>query len=381
MRSEKVAVIGVGFVGLNITKAFSESGYCVVAYDISEKRIKELSTSSQTNNVLFTSEVEDIEGCDLFMISVPTLLDSEGNPDHSYVEKAIDNIKPYLKRSNIVVLESSVSVGKTEQLLRHLISYGIHVGYSPERVDPGRTTPPFREIPKIISGLNYESLEAIRSFYTNVYKSCVTVSNSKTAEMCKLFENSFRLLNISYVNEIADRCKELDIDAEEMIHACSTKPYGFMGFMPGLGAGGHCIPVNPSFLMKGTDKLSLLNLANRINDERPSKKALEFIKIYKPIKVLILGIAYKPEETTYYKSPAYDFALTLSKNGVLTDYYDPYVTVEDDSDLKKIHLDDVNKELMDTYSKAVLCVRHTKADYTPFIKFFSDGKLLNVTDI
>jgi nucleotide sugar dehydrogenase len=243
---DTVCVIGVGFVGESLVKVFSKN-HRVIGYDTLPSRVDDLKTLFHNNtNVTIQNTTDGLESCDLFCISVPTLLrkDEETGKnyvDGSYIQAALETIKNKAKRGSTIVIESSVSVGMTRKLLNDLAKErGLFVGFSPERIDPGRIEPPAERIPKIVSGLDEESLHNVCRFYNRAFENIVKVSSLETAEMCKLYENCFRMVNIAYANEGADACKRFGIDPFEMIRACETKPYGFMPFYPGLGVGGHC---------------------------------------------------------------------------------------------------------------------------------------------
>ena len=228
---------------------------------------------------------------------------------------------------SVVVMESSVSVGMTRQLLAPLTKSGVSIGFSPERIDPGRTEPPAESIPKIISGIDESSLERINNFYGLVFEHVVPVSSMETAEMCKLYENCFRMVNICYANEAADACKKHDIDPYEMIKACSTKPFGFMPFYPGLGVGGHCIPVNPYYLAANND-FPLLMSATETTKNRPQAKAEEVVNEHPNAeKILVVGVAFKPGQSYCGNSPGLAMARALSrKHGKKVYILDPLVT-------------------------------------------------------
>lgn len=237
-----VCIVGVGYVGENLLVEFGRNNK-VVGYDISAKRIEHLKTKYPTTTLQTTPD--GIEECGLFCIAIPTPimnLDGKVTINMQYVKEACATVANKARPGSIVVLESSVSIGTTRSLLGHLRERGIFVGFSPERVDPGRTDPPAHKIPKIVSGIDLESLERIKEWYGTAFDTVVPVSSPETAEMCKLYENCFRMVNIAYVNEIADACAVHGIDPEEMIRASATKPFGFMPFQPGLGVGGELHP-------------------------------------------------------------------------------------------------------------------------------------------
>jgi nucleotide sugar dehydrogenase len=356
----KVSIIGVGFVGLHLVECFSRK-YKLVAFDISQNRIDYLRKEHPKSNVMYTTDLSKTESSDLYCVSVPTLLNKEErNIDLKYVESAIEMVKSVAKPGSTVVLESSVCIGTSERLLSPLYEMGINVGFSPERVDPGRTDPLPWDIPKVISGLNKECLEKVQSFYSNVYTQVVPVSSMRTAEMCKLYENCFRMINISYVNQASDACEKLDIDPKEMLTACDTKPYGYMPFYPGLGVGGTCIPVNPYYLFTNCD-LPILKEATSHSETRPLKKCLEVIEQYNPQKCLSVGIAFKPGQSVTYESPYLSFANFMYKNGVNTTVYDTMVKHDK---LKNLEDKDWNpKYIDDNFDLVCVCMKQFNIDF------------------
>ena len=221
------------------------------------------------------------------------------------------------------MVESSVYVGATREIFGFFRERGIFVGFSPERVDPGRTEPPMELIPKVVSGLDWTSLNKCVDIYSKVIDTIIPVSSTECAEMCKLYENCFRMVNIAYVNEISDMCEKVGIDVKEMINASSTKPFGFMPFYPGIGVGGHCIPINPYYLMKN-GSLPVLEYATNLMEKRPKKKAFELMDKYNSKNILIVGIGFKTGESLLTNSPGYELYKELIKD-TNVDIYDPLV--------------------------------------------------------
>jgi len=288
--SKTVGIIGVGFVGEHLTKVFSRNRENnIIGYDISEKRINYLkNTYKDLSNVKFQNKINNLDTCDLFLVSVPTDVTNK-KPDLNNLIQVRNLLEKVAKKGSIIVVESSVYVGGTREIFGEFLDKGVYVGFSPERVDPGRIKPESYEIPKIISGLNKESLMKIREFYKMVFNECVEVSSCETAEMCKLYENCYRVVNIAYVNEISDMCIEKGINPIEMINASASKPFGFMPFYPGLGVGGHCLPYNPYYLMNDTELPILKNCINNL-EQRPSEKAKELVENHNFDSVLVVGL-------------------------------------------------------------------------------------------
>jgi nucleotide sugar dehydrogenase len=307
----KICIIGVGYVGEQLLASFGKS-FDVIGIDISHERIKVL--RQRYRGVLLSNTLDNINvsAYNVFLISVPTLL-SNKKVDTSPLESVKKSLEGKLKKGSIVVVESSVTVGCTRKLFGDFCSKGIRVGFSPERIDLGRSFPIMQDIPKIISGIDTESLQKIAEIYKCVFKNVVQVSSLECAEMCKLYENCFRMVNIAYVNEIADMCESMGIDSKEMIAASSTKPFGFMPFTPGLGVGGHCIPVNPYYLLKD-GHLPVLETSTKLMETRPITKAREILKKYPNAQiVLVVGIAFKKGENIVDNSPGFTLYTELKK--------------------------------------------------------------------
>jgi nucleotide sugar dehydrogenase len=319
----KVCVIGVGYVGEHLVDTF-KNGYKVIGVDLNEKRIEYLKNHfKQDKQIKLQSSYDNVEDCDVFLVSVPTLV-KNGEVDMSYLHSVKNSIKNKIKPGALVVVESSVYVGATREIFGEFRNKGVFVGFSPERVDPGRTEPKMEDIPKIISGVDEPSLIKIKKIYSKVIKNTVPVSSSECAEMCKLYENCFRMVNIAYVNEIADMCSQHNINCYEMIDASASKPFGFMPFYPGVGVGGHCIPVNPYYLFKN-GKLPVLQFSTDMMNARPKKKAFDILSEYKDKNnILICGLGFKKGESLLTNSPGYNlFKQLKDKKNVIV--YDPYV--------------------------------------------------------
>jgi len=321
-----VCVIGVGFVGEHLLAAFMKH-YPTSGLDISHKRILKL-RKLFPNTIFRTDYNNGIAEHNVFLISVPTLVSDEGEIDMSYLHDVKFKLLPIIKPGSLVVIESSVYIGATREIFSEFIDKGVYVGFSPERVDPGRVSPSIHEIPKIVAGINNESLQRMKDVYGRVFQSIVPVSSLECAEMSKLYENCFRMVNIAYVNEIADMCYQMGIDTHEMISASSTKPFGFMSFHPGLGVGGHCIPVNPYYLMYSNQNLSalpVLSLSTEQMKARPKKRVLEIANLHNPDSVLVVGVGFKKGESLTTNSPGYEVYKEFLNHASNVSIYDPIV--------------------------------------------------------
>lgn len=391
---ESVCIVGCGFVGVSLLKCFSRVYKCV-GFDISQKRIEYLSISERMENVNYTTNFNAAKECKLFMISVPTPLFTDksimndtdksitksknSEIDMSIVEDAVNLLMIQLNGTsgNTIVLESSVAVGTSEKLLKSLHDSGNYCGFSPERVDPGRETPKDYEIPKIISGYDSESLTVIKKWYGKVYDKVVPVSSMATAEMCKLYENCFRMVNIAYVNEIADACVNLGINPNEMITASATKPFGFMPFHPGLFVGGSCININPHYL-KVNCNLPLLELATQETEQRPFEKATYCIQKYNPKRVLAIGVGFKAGQSSTMGSGTIQFIRMLQVSGINVDYYDPLVKNDTGNYLcRAMPLGNWTAENLEKeYDLIAICMRQIGIDYN----ILSNVKKINIID-
>jgi len=321
---QRVCVIGVGFVGEHLVNIFKNI-YHVIGVDISQKRIDQLKLKYNDNNVHFQANYDNLNKCSVFIVSVPTLVDENKNIDMTYLrdvkQQLLDVVQPY----SLIVIESSVYVGATRELFGEFLDKNILVAFSPERVDPGRLEPSYEDIPKIISGLTDESLLACKNVYERVFNNIVTVSTTECAEMCKLYENCFRMVNIAYVNEISDMCELLGINVHEMVNASSTKPFGFMPFYPGVGVGGHCLPVNPYYLFNNGN-LPLLYFSTLTMEHRPSQKAKQIVQMYPNAQnILVIGIGFKKGESIFTNSSSYQLYKLLLKYGKNVMVYDPFI--------------------------------------------------------
>lgn len=284
-------------------------------------------------------------------------------------------VTTHARKGSTIVIESSVCVGMSRQLLGpYLDSY--HCGMSPERVDPGRTFPTAYDTPKIVSGINPAALAKVENLYRPVFRQLVSVSSPEVAEMTKLYENCFRMVNIAYVNEIADACEGHNIDPSEVMAAAATKPFGFMPFTPGLGVGGHCIPINPHYLAVNCN-LPILEKSTKRMSMRPAKIAKEFYKTARTNmksatteertrrpRVLVVGLAFKPGQSLTENSPALGFAKTLKGLGAsdLT-YYDPLVEQKDVSFARKLKDKEWNvRDLEKQFDAIAVCMKQKGVD-------------------
>jgi UDP-N-acetyl-D-glucosamine dehydrogenase len=361
-REARVAVVGLGYVGLPLAVEFARAGFPVVGIDVDEEKVADLragrsyvpdvpaetaarvaSSEPAAGRLFATTDFDGLAAADAISICVPTPLNKEKSPDVSYILAAAREVRARLRRGQVVVLESTTYPGTTQELLRPMleetglrVGEDVHLAFSPERVDPGNARWGIRNTPKVLGGATPACLRAAAALYETILERLVPVSSTSTAEMVKLLENTFRAVNIGLVNEVAIMCDRLGLDVWEVIDAASTKPYGFMTFHPGPGLGGHCIPVDPHYL---SWKLKLLNyharfieLAGQVNAsmpevvvERVARALNEERRAVNGSRILLLGVAYKRDVTDTRESPALDIVQLLTGRGADVRYHDPHV--------------------------------------------------------
>lgn len=363
-----VCVVGVGYVGEILLREFG-SVFPAIGFDVSPQRVEGLKPEFESlPNVQLTADPEKLFGATHYLISVPTLVRQDKSIDASHLLRAVDTVVRYASPGAAIVIESSVSVGMTRALLSQYLGR-FRCGMSPERVDPGRTVPAPREIPKVISGLDEDSLTFIKRVYAKVFQRVVLVSKPEVAEMSKLYENCYRMINIAYVNEIADACALQNIDVNEVVDAASTKPFGFQPFRSGLGVGGHCIPINPYYLMIN-NKLPLLKKATNRMAARPEKLARLYHRRQSKLavdspRILVIGVAFKQGQSVVSCSPALSFAQELKKQGCnRLNFYDPFVEQKQISWMEKLPTSAFTTEYLDkNFDGVAVCMKQAKVDF------------------
>ena len=378
MSPSKVVIVGQGYVGLPISMRAVEVGHDVVGLEVDESRAKRLAagesyvedvSSDELRRALAsgrykpTTEAKGCAGFDVAVITVPTPL-REGAPDLSYIEESSRTLARFLRPGATVILESTTYPGTTEELVATILEEGsglvagkdFRLGYSPERIDPGNPTWTFVNTPKVVSGVDEASLKAVQSFYDTLVDETVPVSSPKEAELTKLLENTFRHVNIALVNELAMFAHELGINVWEAIDAASTKPFGFMRFTPGPGVGGHCLPIDPSYLSWRVKRSTghsfrFVELANDVNDHMPDYVVRRLMvalnkqkKALNGARILLLGLAYKKNTGDARESPAVVVAERLLAMGAEVRAVDPHV-VEGHVDKRVVRVDFNDAEL------------------------------------
>jgi UDP-N-acetyl-D-glucosamine dehydrogenase len=398
-RRARIGVIGLGYVGLPLAVGFAEAGFQVTGIDLDPRKVAALKAGKnyipdisdalvkdlvKRGLLLATDDFRVAKGLDTVSICVPTPLRKSRDPDISYIVHATAELKKTLHKGQLIVLESTTYPGTTEEiLLPELSSTGLKVGkdfflaFSPERIDPGNARFGLKNTPKIVGGLTNACTEASAALYRQVSDKVLTVSSSASAEMVKLLENTFRAVNIGLVNEIAQICDKLKIDAWEVIEAAASKPFGFMPFFPGPGLGGHCIPIDPHYLSWKLRSMNyttrFIELASEVNHEMPDyvfqkiQSALnERKKSVKDSKILLLGVAYKKNVSDVRESPAYDLARLLNDAGAKLSYSDPHVPTWA-TDWGSYRSQKLSPKLLKSSDCAVIVTDHQAFDYRQIV--------------
>lgn len=393
-----ISIIGMGYVGLPLAMRFSEVGFKVNGIDINNNKIKLLNSGSSPiksvrdsqlkkvikNNFFHaSSEYSCINESDLIIICVPTPLGKHNEPDLSYVQDALNKIKPNTREGQTISLESTTYPGTTSDIivpaledLGYIVGKDVFVLNSPEREDPGNKKFKLETIPKVVGGHTKNCLEIGKAFYSNVVESVVEVSSTDAAEMTKLLENIYRSVNIGLVNELKVVASAMNIDIYEVIDAAATKPFGYTPFYPGPGLGGHCIPIDPFYLTWRAKEFGLntkfIELAGEVNSNMPNWVAEQILlalnSVAKPVKdskILIMGIAYKKNIDDLRESPALVIMERLNNLGANIDYCDPHV-VKFHCEYEKggiMHSKSFKNLKISSYDMVVILTDHDDFDY------------------
>ena len=358
-KTARVAVMGMGYVGLPFATVFAEAGFTVIGVDPVKEKMDRINQGEsyimdvpsekvaalvKAGKLSGTTDYSVLANVDAVAICVPTPLRQTGDPDLSFIVSAAEGLAPYVHAGMVVVLESSTYPGTTRELMlptltdksKLKVGEELFVAFSPERVDPGRTDWTTKNTPKVIGGMTEACTKVSAAWYGQALDTVVPVSSTEVAEMAKLLENTFRMINIGFVNELALMCDRLGVDVWEVIDAAATKPFGFMKFQPGPGLGGHCIPIDPLYLSWKLRSLNytarFIELASEINTSMPRfavsrvQDALNNVeKSLKNSNVLVLGAAYKPDIDDLRESPSIDVMRLLQQKGAKVSYHDPYI--------------------------------------------------------
>ena len=400
--SAKIGILGLGYVGLPLAAAFGEAGFQVIGIDPDPRKVNSLKNGEsyvqdvpqeqiarllKAGRLTATTDFSELLHCAAVSICVPTPLRKTGDPDMSFILSATDELARYIHPGMIIVLESTTYPGTTREVLLPKLGKdkGLAVGkdfflaFSPERVDPGREDWTTLNTPKVIGGITEECSEVAAIWYSQALQKVIPVSSAETAELSKLLENTFRMINIGMVNELAIMCERLGVDVWEVIDAAATKPFGFMKFTPGPGLGGHCIPIDPLYLswkMKAFQyNARFIELAADINTNMPRYVVNRVMDAFNERGLtlhdstcLVLGAAYKPDIDDIRESPALDVIGLLQKKGAKVEYHDPFIPslrTHDDVVMESV------KDVMASVRQAdciIIITNHSVYDYEAILK-------------
>ena len=342
-RSARVGIIGMGYVGSALSELVVKEKYDTYGFVRREAKAARINNQS-IPNLKGTTDSGFLQTCDIILICVQTPIHEDKTPDLSFIEAAVQQVADNIGESQLIVVESSYAPGTTRNVALPILErtgkkagVDFYLSFSPERVDPGNRQFSLDQIPKVVSGYDSDSLQAAYTFYSTIIKQVVPVSSMETAEMVKIFENTYRLVNISLVNEVKKYTDAVGLDMWEVVNAAATKPFGFMPHYPGPGIGGHCIPVDPFYLVDQAKKvgidLRLVKTAGEVNDEKPSlvvDQTVEIIEKYNgkksDHKILLVGLSYKPDIDDTRESPALKIWKLFEEKNIDVMYHDPYVT-------------------------------------------------------
>ncbi|MFA5356559.1 MAG: nucleotide sugar dehydrogenase [Candidatus Omnitrophota bacterium] len=391
----RIAVVGLGYVGLPLAVEFARRGFQVFGIEIDKGRLSHIRKKESYISDVPTKDLKAVlnsdrfsaggdfgvlKDADIVIICVPTPLKRKYHPDISYIKQAVNSIGDNLKKGALIVLESTTYPGTTDEVIRPILEdKGLECGrdfylaFSPERIDPGNAKYPVHKIPKIVGGVTPEATELTKAVYSRVIKKVVPVSSAKVAEVAKLLENTFRLINIGLIDELAMMAKQMKIDIWEVIEAAKTKPFGFMPFYPGPGVGGHCIPKDPLYLYWKARhhgfKSKFIKLASDIITYMPEYVTERVIELLKKngrpadkAKVLVIGVTYKKDIKDLRKSPSLDIIDFFRKKGVAVSYYDPIIPYLkfNHTNMKSIK---PGKRELSRFDCVVLATDHSRLDY------------------
>ena len=401
-KSARVGVIGLGYVGLPLIVEFCQKGFDTIGFevdvaktaainegrshivDVTDETVEKCVASGRLNA---TTDFSRLADCDVIIICVPTPLRKTKDPDMSYILTAGGEIQKYLRRGQLIILESTTYPGTTDEVLQPMfeekgfkLDEDFLLAFSPERVDPGNPQYQTHNIPKVVGGVSDDSTQVAAALYSAIVDEVHPVSSARVAEAAKLWENTFRAINIGMANEMAKLCNALGIDTWEVVRAAATKPFGFMPFYPGPGIGGHCIPLDPHYLswkarQHGFDS-QFISLAEQVNSNMPAY-VVELVtnalnderKAVNGSKILVLGVAYKKDIDDMRESPALSIIDLLRADGADVSYHDPFVnevtfdhayTIGDGEPLYNQELTD---ELLTGADCVIICTEHSGIDY------------------
>ncbi len=399
-REAHIGVMGLGYVGLPLAVEFAKAGFRVTGFDLDAEKVRaidearsyiedvpaqEVVRAREQGRLVATLDFAELSATDVINVCVPTPLTKSKDPDFSHLAKAVEEIRRRLRAGHLVILGSTTYPGTTHELFRPMLEgTGLRVGtdislaFAPERIDPANKDFPVRRVPKVVGGETPLCTELAVKVFESVFDRVVPVSSSHSAEMVKLLENTFRSINIGLANEVALMCDRLGIDVWEVIDAAATKPYGFMKFQPGPGLGGHCIPVDPTYLAWKMKSLNFparfIELATEINGHMPehvARKAGDILNedrlAVNGARILVLGVAYKRDVSDIRESPSLDVMRLLLAKGARLEYHDPHVPelLLDGAALKSV---DPTDDVLAAADLVVIITDHSSVDYERLVE-------------
>ena len=409
-RQARIAIIGLGYVGLPLALLYTEQNFRVTGFDIDARKVSTLMQGgsyivrilpgeiqqARAKGFEATSDYARLAEMDAIIICVPTPLNEYHEPDLSYITDTAASIAPHLRAGHVVILESTTYPGTTEEVMVPILEKGnkkglkaaregitneteIYVAFSPEREDPGNQTVARRDIPKVVGGLDSQATEAAAALYGSIFNRVVRVSSPAAAEMTKLLENIYRCVNIALVNELKLLSLRMGLDIWEVIEAASTKPFGFQPFYPGPGLGGHCIPVDPFYLSwkaKEWDfRTRFIELAGEINMGMPyhvldyvAKALNQQKKALNGAKILVLGVAYKKDIDDLRESPSLTIIELLQEQGAEVNYNDPYFPTVGKGRKYDLQMECASLDNLGQYDCAVIITDHSDYDYARIVR-------------
>ncbi|HSG12480.1 MAG TPA: nucleotide sugar dehydrogenase [Gaiellaceae bacterium] len=397
--SRDVAIVGAGYVGLPLARVFADAGKSVLLVDVDVDRVAMLNAGEsyiedvptdvlkplvEKGLIAATTDYDEVRETDAILVALPTPLSKQREPDLRILTTAAGEIAKRLRKGHLVVLESTTYPGTTREQVQPILEAGsglaagtdFHLAFSPERVDPGREDWTTKNVPKVVGGITEASTDAAAALYASAIDRIHPVSSPEAAELTKLLENIFRSVNIALVNELAQLCDRMGIDVWEVVDAAATKPFGFMSFKPGPGLGGHCIPIDPFYLTwKAREygfQTEFIELAGKINESMPYfcrslvSQALNHSKerSLKGSRILVLGVAYKPDIADVRESPAVKIISLLRGAGAEVAYHDPHVPSLDENGLA---MESVALE-PSGYDCVVVVTNHSEIDYDRLVE-------------
>ena len=400
-RSATVCVAGMGYVGLPLAVAAAEAGHRVVGVDVDQDRVDFINAGRSPvsdvpdrvvaeliakGRLAASTSYRSATSADVAVIAVPTPIDEYRVPDLSAVRRSVASLSRHVKPGALVILESTTYPGTSEEIIVPALrerglrpGIDVFIGYSPERIDPGNGEFNLQNTPKVVSGFTVDCLETVIAFYGSFVQRLVPVSNLRTAEITKLFENIFRIVNIALANELQMICDGFGIDVWEVIEACSTKPFGFMPFYPGPGMGGHCVPVDPFYLAyKSREKnvnTEFIELAGRINAAMPRYVVGRISKLLNArqrslhsARICLLGVSYKRNTSDVRESPAIKLVELLTEEGALVSYHDPHVSMLEAGG-QRFRSQPLTADYLGAVDCAVVVTDHDDIDWTLVLQY------------